>query len=233
MLHPGDAGAQTRHVLETIQTTLEAAGATMADVAFNHIFLTDWADYAGGERGLCRVFPWREAGALLHPVRAGEAGLPRRDRLRGASRLMPREGRASGTNGMGPRMAAGPILSPGLGGSANYWAPQSRCPRRSLSACCSTIIAARAAAIRPLPDECRVETMAADVVELMQGARHIRSPHFIGHALGGLIGLELALAHDDLAKLVIVNGWAGLDPHTRRCFDLRLELLRKSGPRPM
>src|SRR5688500_20142830 len=45
VLHPGDAAAQTRHVLETIRITLEAAGATMADVAFNHIFLTDWPDY--------------------------------------------------------------------------------------------------------------------------------------------------------------------------------------------
>jgi len=37
VLHPGDAGAQTRHVLETIKITLEAAGATLADIAFNHI----------------------------------------------------------------------------------------------------------------------------------------------------------------------------------------------------
>ncbi|MBX9731487.1 MAG: RidA family protein, partial [Sphingomonas sp.] len=28
VLHPGDATAQTRHVLEVIKTTLEAAGAT-------------------------------------------------------------------------------------------------------------------------------------------------------------------------------------------------------------
>src|SRR5688500_4355417 len=45
VLHSGDAAAQTRHVLETIRITLEAAGATLADVAFNHIFLADWADY--------------------------------------------------------------------------------------------------------------------------------------------------------------------------------------------
>src|SRR5262245_48732710 len=44
VLHVGDAAAQTRHVLEVIKTTLEAAGATMADVAMNHIFLKDLAD---------------------------------------------------------------------------------------------------------------------------------------------------------------------------------------------
>src|ERR1700712_5751546 len=39
VLHVGDAAAQTRHVLEVIKTTLQAAGASMADVAMNHIFL--------------------------------------------------------------------------------------------------------------------------------------------------------------------------------------------------
>src|SRR5882757_4932619 len=46
VLHVGDAAAQTRHVLEVIKITLEAGGATLADVAMNHIFLKDLADYA-------------------------------------------------------------------------------------------------------------------------------------------------------------------------------------------
>jgi aminoacrylate peracid reductase len=33
-------------VLEAIKITVEAAGGTMADVAMNHIFLKDMADYA-------------------------------------------------------------------------------------------------------------------------------------------------------------------------------------------
>ncbi len=57
VLHPGDATAQTRHVLEVIKTTLEAAGATMADVAFNHIFLKDWADYAAMNAVYAEYFP--------------------------------------------------------------------------------------------------------------------------------------------------------------------------------
>lgn len=57
VLHPGDATAQTRHVLEVIKTTLEAAGATMADVAFNHIFLKDWADYASMNAVYAEYFP--------------------------------------------------------------------------------------------------------------------------------------------------------------------------------
>ena len=57
VLHVGDAEAQTRHVLEVIKTTLEAAGATLADVAFNHIFLKDWADYAALNKVYAEYFP--------------------------------------------------------------------------------------------------------------------------------------------------------------------------------
>jgi len=57
VLHPGDAAAQTRHVLEVIKTTLEAAGASLADVAFNHIFLKDWADYPAMNAVYAEYFP--------------------------------------------------------------------------------------------------------------------------------------------------------------------------------
>jgi aminoacrylate peracid reductase len=46
VVHVGDPSAQTRHVLETIKGVIEAAGGTMADVTFNMIFITDWANYA-------------------------------------------------------------------------------------------------------------------------------------------------------------------------------------------
>ena len=57
VLHPGDAAAQTRHVLEAIRITIEAAGGTMADVTFNHVFLTDWADYAAINGVYAEFFP--------------------------------------------------------------------------------------------------------------------------------------------------------------------------------
>jgi len=43
----GDIKAQTRHVIEAIRTVVEAGGGTLADVAFNQIFLADLGDYAG------------------------------------------------------------------------------------------------------------------------------------------------------------------------------------------
>ena len=57
VLHSGDAAAQTRAVLETIRITLEAAGASLADVAFNHIFLKDWADYPAMNAVYAEAFP--------------------------------------------------------------------------------------------------------------------------------------------------------------------------------
>ena len=57
VLHVGDVAAQTRHVLETIKTTIEAAGGTMADVAMNHIFLKDLGDYAAFNAVYADYFP--------------------------------------------------------------------------------------------------------------------------------------------------------------------------------
>jgi aminoacrylate peracid reductase len=57
VLHVGDAAAQTRHVLEAIKTTVEAAGGTMADIAMNHIFLKDLADYAAFNAVYAEYFP--------------------------------------------------------------------------------------------------------------------------------------------------------------------------------
>ncbi|WP_293875687.1 MULTISPECIES: Rid family hydrolase [unclassified Sphingomonas] len=57
VLHPGDAAAQTRVVLDTIATTLAAAGARLTDVAMNHIFLKDFADYAAFNAVYAEYFP--------------------------------------------------------------------------------------------------------------------------------------------------------------------------------
>jgi aminoacrylate peracid reductase len=57
VLHVGDAGAQTRHVLEAIRTTVEAAGGAMTDIAFNTIFLKDYGDYAAMNAVYAEYFP--------------------------------------------------------------------------------------------------------------------------------------------------------------------------------
>ncbi|MSO80169.1 MAG: pyrimidine utilization protein C [Alphaproteobacteria bacterium] len=53
----GDARTQTRAVLEAIKSVIVAAGGSMADIAFNHIFLKDLADYASMNEVYREYFP--------------------------------------------------------------------------------------------------------------------------------------------------------------------------------
>lgn len=128
----------------------------------------------------------------------------------------------------GPEEAEVLILSAGLGGLGSYWAP-------NLEAFASRFRVllydhrGTGHSDRSLPERLTVGDMARDVASLLD-ALGIRRAHFVGHAAGGLIGLALASERPELvAKLVVVNGWARLDPHTARCFDVRLALLRGSG----
>ncbi len=57
VVHVGDPAAQARHVLNTIKSVVEAAGGTMADVTFNAIFITDWANYAAINAAYAEFFP--------------------------------------------------------------------------------------------------------------------------------------------------------------------------------
>ena len=53
----GDARAQTRHILESIKSVLAAAGGSLNDIAFNHIFLADMKDYAAMNDVYREYFP--------------------------------------------------------------------------------------------------------------------------------------------------------------------------------
>jgi aminoacrylate peracid reductase len=57
VVHVGDASAQTRHVLETIQRVIATAGGSMDDVTFNMIMIKDWADYAKVNAVYAEYFP--------------------------------------------------------------------------------------------------------------------------------------------------------------------------------
>lgn len=129
----------------------------------------------------------------------------------------------------GQRRDADPIMvSAGLGGLSHFWQPQ---------------IAALAEEFRvvaydqrgtgrnqqALPSDYSIRMMADDVIEVLDEAQ-IERCHFMGHALGGLVGLELALNYPKrVASLIVVNGWAAPNSHTQRCFAARRELLKKSG----
>jgi len=53
----GDVKAQTRFVLESIKSVVEATGGSLRDVAFNHIFLRDLGDYAAMNQVYREYFP--------------------------------------------------------------------------------------------------------------------------------------------------------------------------------
>ena len=121
------------------------------------------------------------------------------------------------------------ILSSGLGGSANYWAPNIPALAEQYR-----VIAydhrGTGRSDRALPDTVSVEDFAADILAFMD-ALEIPVATVIGHAAGGVAALALALlAPQRIDKLVVVNGWASPDPHFLRCFAARLALLRGSGP---
>jgi aminoacrylate hydrolase len=128
----------------------------------------------------------------------------------------------------GPAGAPFVVMSAGLGGAGAYWQPQ--IPALSAGYLVITYDQRGTGRNRQsVADGVTIGDMADDVVAIIND---VGAPcHFVGHALGGLIGLELARNHPGkLRSLVLVNAWARLDPHTARCFDVRTEILNASGP---
>ncbi|WP_043604948.1 pyrimidine utilization protein D [Novosphingobium sp. Rr 2-17] len=127
----------------------------------------------------------------------------------------------------GPEGAPPLILSSGLGGSAGYWTPNLPALSKHFR-----VLAydqrGTGRSDRALPETTSIEDMADDVIALMD-ALDIETAHVIGHALGAMIGIEAALKSQRIDKLVAVNGWRTLSPHTARCFEARLALLRGAG----
>jgi len=130
----------------------------------------------------------------------------------------------------GPEDGPPLILSPGLGGSAAYWAPN----LDALAADHRVILydhRGTGRSSRELAFNVSVEDMATDLIALMDGIG-LADAIMVGHAAGAAIGLALALrAPERLGGLVLVNGWSRADPHFLRCFETRLALLRGSGAR--
>ncbi len=130
----------------------------------------------------------------------------------------------------GPRPDAETILlSAGLGGAAGYWTPQFA----ALKARYRVVAydqAGTGRAKRDLPEDHNIEAMADDVAGILDATK-TESCHLVGHALGGLVGLDMARRMPKrLRSLTVVNGWAKADDHTKRCFEARLLLLQHAGP---
>jgi aminoacrylate hydrolase len=120
------------------------------------------------------------------------------------------------------------VLSSGLGGSRGFWEPQ----RDTLGEKYRLLLYDQRGTgdnRELLPAGHSIADMARDVAGMLEAAG-IERAHFAGHALGGLIGLELALHYPArIASLALLNAWAAPNPHTARCFAVRLDLLAHGG----
>ncbi|WP_428925779.1 pyrimidine utilization protein D [Marinibacterium sp. SX1] len=120
------------------------------------------------------------------------------------------------------------VLVSGLGGAAGYWAPHVA----SLSAEVDLVLydqAGTGANARDLGGTTSIAAMADDVLAICDDAGIDRFD-LVGHALGGLVGLDLACRPDNrLDRLVAINAWPEIDAHTARCFDIRLNTLAGQG----
>jgi len=121
------------------------------------------------------------------------------------------------------------LLSAGLGGAAGYWTPQLAALQARYRVV--TYDQGGTGRNRNAPAEDHNIAVMADEAASVLDATGTDACHFVGHALGGLVGLELALGRPDRVRsLTIVNGWAAAHAHTRRCFEMRLALLKHEGP---
>ncbi|UJD94229.1 pyrimidine utilization protein D [Lelliottia amnigena] len=120
------------------------------------------------------------------------------------------------------------VLIAGLGGNGSYWLPQLAALEQEYQVVCYDQRGTGNNA-GELPHGYTLGNMAD---ELYQALLNAGIPRFtvIGHALGALVGLQLAIAHPDAVRaLVCVNGWLSLNAHTRRCFQIRERLLHAGG----
>jgi len=121
------------------------------------------------------------------------------------------------------------ILSAGLGGSGAFFAPQ----MDALTDRFQVVLydhRGTGRSERDLPSPYAVADMALDIAKIIDALGE-EAVHVVGHAAGGLAGLQLALdSPSQVLSLTVVNGWSRPDPHIARCFRTRISLLNDSGP---
>lgn len=121
------------------------------------------------------------------------------------------------------------IFSAGLGGTASYWEPQIAPLLRDYRVILYDHRGTGKSARAPLPANYSATHLATDI-RLIVDALDLSHAHIVGHAAGGIAGLEFArLWPESVSSLTIVNGWAKADAHFERCFDIRMAIYKAGG----
>lgn len=123
------------------------------------------------------------------------------------------------------------VLSSGLGGHAAFWTAQLPMLQQYFHVIAYDQAGCHADSAL-LPNDYSMRNLAQQVLDILLNER-VDTLHFIGHALGGHIGAELATLlpehHIRLLSLTAINAWDCLDPHTEKCFQARIALLQHAG----
>lgn len=120
------------------------------------------------------------------------------------------------------------LLSAGLGGAGRFWEPQLAALARTHRVVIYDHLGT-GKSLAALPSGYSIGDMAQEALALLDRLE-IRRVDFMGHALGGLVGLQMALLDPErLSRLVVINGWSRVDVQSERCFRVRLALLENSG----
>ena len=121
------------------------------------------------------------------------------------------------------------VLSSGLGGSAKFWSHQLPVLEPHYRVLVYDHLGTGRSPEK-LPVDYSINSMADELLDLLRHLKISRC-HFIGHALGGLVGLQMSLKDSEQFKsMVLINAWGSSNPHTLRCFHIRKSLLRHCSP---
>ena len=123
------------------------------------------------------------------------------------------------------------VFSSGLGGHGQFWQPQIAVFQQAYNVLIYDHEGCHADSA--LLSETYSFLDLAEQIKNLLLQLNIHQFHFVGHAIGGFIGLELtqllATSGLNMQSLTVINGWAALDPHTLKCFQTRLALLEHAG----
>ena len=121
------------------------------------------------------------------------------------------------------------VFCSGLGGSADFWQSQLPAIESDFRILVYDQLGTGRSSAK-LPADYSIDSMASELLNLLREL-HVSQCHFVGHALGGLVGLEIALQCPEiLQSMVLINAWSSPNPHTLRCFHVRKAILANCAP---